>query len=251
MSGLDGLAFLVGIGLLVGVLIGCIGIGGVLLVPSLTYVGGMEVHVAIATCMFSYLFSGAVGAVAFARRGSIRWSMSGWLCVGAMPGAYLGAVSATAAPAGVLELLIAALAVLSGGHALMRGGDETASPHVLQPLALVAIGAVTGYGSAMSGTGGPLLLVPMLVWLKVPMLTAVGLSQVIQLPIATLASVGNLIHGRIDIIVALGIAGLLMLGVALGARIAHWVPAHVLRRIVAIVLIAVGATIAVRLLQGG
>jgi uncharacterized membrane protein YfcA len=58
---------LIPVGLLVGVLIGCIGIGGVLLVPSLVYIGGMDVHIAIASCMFSYLFSGAIGAFEFAR----------------------------------------------------------------------------------------------------------------------------------------------------------------------------------------
>jgi hypothetical protein len=109
---------------------------------------------------------------------------------------------------------------------------------------------VTGYGSAMSGTGGPLLLVPILVWLKMPVLTAVGLSQVIQLPIAALATWGNLVYGNVDIAVGLGIAILLMAGVAAGARIAHWVPARVLRRIVALVLLAVGALIVTRLSLG-
>ena len=61
------------LGLCVGALIGCVGIGGVLLVPGLVYLLAMDVQVAIATCMFSYLFSGAVGALEYGRRGSIRW----------------------------------------------------------------------------------------------------------------------------------------------------------------------------------
>ena len=35
--------------LIVGVLIGCVGIGGVLLPPILTYVGGLDLHLAMAT----------------------------------------------------------------------------------------------------------------------------------------------------------------------------------------------------------
>jgi len=209
----------------------------------------MQVHVAIATCMFSYLFSGAVGAVEYARRGSIRWSMSGWLCAGAMPGAFLGAVTVSVVPAVYLELLIAALILFSGAHALFRRAGS-AGGRVPGNAQLAVIGAVTGYGSAMSGTGGPLLLVPILVWLKMPVLTAVGLSQVIQLPIAALATWGNLVYGNVDIAVGLGIAILLMAGVAAGARIAHWVPARVLRRIVALVLLAVGALIVTRLSLG-
>lgn len=250
MSGLLVLLPMIGIGLLVGVLIGCIGIGGVLLVPSLTYVGDMQVHVAIASCMFSYMFSGAVGAVEYARRGSIRWSMSGWLCLGAMPGAYLGAFTVSVVSGRSLELLIAVLIVLSGINALFGGTEAEESAGSPGGAALGVIGAVTGFGSAMSGTGGPLILVPILVWLKFPVLTAVGLSQVIQLPIAALATAGNFVHGRVDMLVGAGIAVLLMAGVALGVRLAHWVPSSVLRRIVAVVLILVGALISARILFG-
>ena len=77
--------------MVVGVLIGAIGIGGVLLVPMLTYVLGISIHVAIATAMFSYLFTGIVGAFEYARRGSVNWSKGVWLCVG-------GCLAGTLAP---------------------------------------------------------------------------------------------------------------------------------------------------------
>ncbi len=235
------------IGLLVGVLIGCIGIGGVVLVPSLVYLGGMDVHVAIASCMFSYLFSGAMGAFEFARRRSIRWSMCGWLFVGAMPGAYLGALSLSLIPGIALELLIVCLMLFVGAHTLRNDGAQDLRDGDLSNHRLAFIGLVTGAGSALSGTGGPLLLVPILVWLQVPVLTAVGLSQVIQLPVATLATAGNFLHGSIDFAVGIGIAVLLMIGVALGARLAHKVSADSLKRLVATALLAVGALLLLRL----
>jgi uncharacterized membrane protein YfcA len=235
------------VGLLVGILVGCIGIGGVLLVPALTYIGGMDIHVAIASCMLAYLFSGLMGAVAFARRGSIRWSMAGWLCAGAMPGAYLGAAGVSLLPALALELLIAGLILFAGVHALASGAGGAGAERRLGPLPLVLIGMVTGFGSAMSGTGGPLILVPLLVWLELPILTAVGLSQVIQLPVAALATAGNLTYGRIDLAVALGVAVLLVAGVAVGARIAHRVSADALKRTVAMALMGVGMLIAGRI----
>lgn len=242
---------MIGIGLLVGVLIGCIGIGGVLLVPSLTYVGGMEVQVAIASCMLSYLFSGAVGAIEYARRGTVRWAMVGWLCLGAMPGAYLGALAVSIVSGRLLELAIAVLIVLSGLHTLLgRPGSEDSGP-APGAAALALIGGVTGFGSAMTGTGGPLILVPILVWLGTPVLTAVGLSQVIQLPVAALATAGNLAHGRVDILVGGGIAVLLMAGVMVGARLAHRLPASTLRRVVAVVLVGVGGMISARVVVAG
>lgn len=235
------------LGLLVGVFIGCVGVGGVLLVPGLVYLVGMDVQIAIATCMLSYLFSGAVGAVEYARRGSIAWSMALWLCVGAMPGAYLGAATVSVMPARWLEGIIAALVLFSGIYALTRQvpqGTGRAGPGAV---GLATVGAVTGFGSALSGTGGPLVLIPILVWMKLPLLTAVGLSQVIQLPIAALATVGNFQHGEVDVGASLAIAALLVLGVVAGARMAHRLPAGLLKRIVAGVLIAVGIAMAIRI----
>lgn len=226
--------------LLVGVLIGCVGIGGVLLVPGLIYVLGMDVQIAIATCMFSYLFSGAAGALAYARRGSIRWSMALWLCVGAMPGAYLGAATVSIMPARWLQATIAVLVLFSGVYALVRRVPERSAADPTGAVRLAVVGGVTGFGSALSGTGGPLVLIPILAWMNLPLLTAVGLSQVIQLPIAALASVGNFQLGEVDIGLGLVMAALLVLGVLGGARAAHRVPAVLLKRFVAGVLIAVG-----------
>ena len=50
-----------------GWLIGAIGVGGVLLVPLLVLVGGMDVAAATPVASFSFLFTGLAGAVAYAR----------------------------------------------------------------------------------------------------------------------------------------------------------------------------------------
>ena len=98
MSETQTIVLMVPIVLLVGVLIGSIGVGGVLLVPALTYISGIEIHIAIAACMLSYAFSGSVGAMIYARHKTIRWETGLWLCLGAMPGAYLGALVVSVLP---------------------------------------------------------------------------------------------------------------------------------------------------------
>lgn len=237
------LAVLGGFGVLVGVLIGGVGIGGVLLVPMLTFVFGVDVHVAIAAAMFSYLFSGMVGATIYARNRSIRWKMALWLFAGAMPAAFAGAMASSVVPPRGLEFLIALLIVFAGANALLTQGDDDRGGRLLNAVALAAIGAVTGFGSALTGTGGPLILVPIMVWLKVPALTAVGLSQAIQLPIAALATIGNFIYGSVDMTVGGVIAVALMAGASIGARLAHAVSQSTLRTVVAWVLVAVGLLI--------
>jgi len=238
---------LVGLGLAAGLLIGAVGIGGVILVPALVYFGGVPIHGAIAGAMMSYILTGLVGTIFYARARSIRWDMVGWLWAGAMPAALAGAFTANLISAVLLEVLIGLLTASSGLHALAsRPVDRASHTKSISNPALGLIGAVTGFVSAVSGTGGPLVLVPVLMWLELPVLTAVGLSQVIQLPIALLATAGNLSYGSLD----LTFGGLLATGLAIGAwagaTIAHTVPRALLRRMVSIVLVVVGVLIFAR-----
>jgi len=226
--------------LLVGMLIGSIGIGGVVLVPALSYVAGIEIHIAIAACMLSYAFSGLVGASIYAKHGTIRWATGLWLCIGAMPGAYTGAFVVASLPSRTITIIIALFIVFASVQALRKPSKQDEKERDQSKILLLLIGAVVGFGSSLSGTGGPLLLVPLLVWLQWPVLTAVGLSQIIQLPISALATLGNYLHGEIDVKLGLGIAAVMIVGVALGARLAHRLPASLLRRIVAVVLGVVG-----------
>lgn len=233
--------------LCVGVLIGGIGIGGVLLVPMLTYLSGIEIHLAIGVAMFGYLFTGLVGATIYARRGSIRWPMAIWLCAGAMPAAFAGAWAANALPGAALEIVIALFVKFAGANALRAGSGGPEHATRRHGAALAAIGAVTGAGSTMTGTGGPLILIPILLWLDVSALTAIGLAQAIQVPIAAFATAGNLAYGNFDLVLGVVVATGLAIGAFVGAHGAHLVPQVALKRLVALVLIAIGLAIAGRI----
>ena len=158
-----------------------------------------------------------------------------------MPGAFIGAAAISAVPDFALELLIAALIIGSALNSLRDRAPVGRESRTPAKSALVAIGIVTGIGSSMSGTGGPLVLIPILLWLHVPVLAAVGLSQVIQLPISAFATAGNIVYGTIDLAMAAVLSALLMIGVWFGARIAHRVSSKALKRFVSVMLLAVGA----------
>lgn len=226
--------------ILVGGLIGSIGVGGVLLVPAMTYLGDIAVHNAIAAAMFSYFFSGAVGAYLYASRGSIDWANGWWLCAGAIPGAFLGALLLSKLSSIVILSVIAIFVIAAGINALCTAPVNTLSPRFDGVIWLSLIGFIVGVCSSLSGTGGPLVLVPLLVWLQWPVITAVGFSQLIQLPISLLATAGNFQFGSVDFKLGFGIAMLMILGVAVGARLAHRLSAVFLRRLVGIFLSILG-----------
>ena len=65
--------------LVVGMLIGCVGIGGVLLTPALVYVGGLGFHLAAATSMWAFLFAGVAATSIYSKHGrSIGAWRRGW-----------------------------------------------------------------------------------------------------------------------------------------------------------------------------
>ena len=61
------------IGLLAGILIGTIGIGGVILVPLLSFVLGIDLHIAMSASSLSFLFPGIVATLTYANKRSIVW----------------------------------------------------------------------------------------------------------------------------------------------------------------------------------
>ena len=88
------------------------------------------------------------------------------------------------------------------------------------------------------------MLVPIFISMScLPVLVAVGLSQVIQLPVAIVATFGNLLYGQLDLELVGVLAVSLTMGSWYGAKLAHAVPRTTLRRIVSVVLVVVGAFI--------
>ncbi|MGI9316629.1 MAG: sulfite exporter TauE/SafE family protein [bacterium] len=232
---------------LVGVLIGGVGIGGVLLVPALKYLGDISLHVAIPACMLSYIVTGSVGAYIYAGHGSINWQLAARVCIGALPGAYFGAYLLPHINTLVLEAGIALLLITSGLFTLIDNGSSNGKKQV-GGLTLLFIGFVTGVGSALSGTGGPLLLIPILVWLKVAVLTAIGLSQAIQIPISLMATIGNVMYAEVDFRLGLTLAAIIVGGTVIGAKTVHLMPVGVLKKLVAGLLILVGVLMIAKLL---
>jgi hypothetical protein len=232
-----------------GLLIGCVGIGGVIVAPALVYVAGVAPRTAIATALCAFAVSGTIGLYAYAKAGSIRWRDAAFASLGALPCAFGGALLGNAVQPVWLELTVALLMMATGLYTLVRRHDAPGIGRPLSAASLTGIGAGTGLLSALTGTGGPLVLVPILLWLEVPVLAAIGLGQAIQLPVAAAATAGNLLAGALDLRLSLALAVGLSLGTGLGAKAAHALPTSALRKAVASLLVVLGAAILLRIAQ--
>ncbi|HRH90159.1 MAG TPA: sulfite exporter TauE/SafE family protein [Rubrivivax sp.] len=191
------------------------GIGGVILVPALTHSRGMPIDVAIGTVMFALVFSAPVAALAAVRRVRLARSPVAWLCVAAAVGAIVGTATLPWFPGRLLRLLVAAAALVSG--------------------------LLVGWASAVTGTGGPILLIPVLLLLGMSAPVAVGLALAAHVPIVYTASVVNYAAGRIDVALGATLGALLVAGTLTGMWLYARLSGRQLTVCVAWVLIAVGA----------
>jgi uncharacterized membrane protein YfcA len=232
----------------IGGLIGSVGIGGVLLVPWLTAVIGLGVRDAVAIAMASYIATGIVAIVQarFADNWTRLWSY--WpLVLATLPGAFLGGLAIAAIPERIALAVLALFLIATGAWALLRdrlGARSEPAGHPDWPT-----GMAGGFASALTGTGGPAVLTPILMWRGVPLLAAIALGQIVQLPIAAAATVGNLLAGPFDVGIAALVAAGLTPGVVLGRWTAKRLPVLLLARIVAALLIATGVLLVVRALR--
>lgn len=224
--------------LVAGLLVGLTGIGGVLLVPVLTGVAGLPLERAVAACMLGFLFSGLYAAFIHLRRAHLPARPVAVLCLAAAAGAALGAATLDWLPGTGVRLFVAALALGSGLHALLA---RPVSGERMPGAALLAfLGLIVGYGSAISGTGGPVMLIPVLLALGTPVAGAIALGVTAGLPITAAATAVYAAAGKIDVPLALTLAALLIVGTWAGAKFSARLSGRALTAAVAWTLVGVG-----------
>jgi uncharacterized membrane protein YfcA len=234
---------------LVGMLIGTVGVGGVLMVAYLALFAGLSIHEAAATSLFSFLFTGILGTVLYQRRGSIDWRISLPVCAAALVFGFCGAAVAARIDPRPLALVIALIIVGAGLYVLfpVKASSQFRDGRGWREQTLLAsVGAASGFGSGLSGAGGPIFSVPLMVILRYVPLTAVAASQVLQIFAAASGSLENLRHGFIDWGAAAVITVFELAGVALGVRLAHAASALALRRLAGALCIASGGFLLAR-----
>jgi uncharacterized membrane protein YfcA len=231
--------------LLAGALIGASGIGGVLLVPLLTRLGAVPLPQAIAASSLAFALPALV-ALGPLRRQRALAAQCRPLLAGAFAGGAAGALLVYHLPGSALMLGVTALVLFAGlrGLSAPAGADTGAGATPAAPLGTatwLALGVAVGIGSALTGTGGPVLVLPLLLLLRQPVMLAVVAAQAIQLPVALASSAMHAWAGRLDLQLAALCGALLLAGALAGQRAAAGLDHRQLQRVVSVLLLAVGA----------
>ena len=223
----------------VGGAIGLTGIGGVLMVPLLVYYAGLDVRDAVPASLAAFVFTGVAGswlqsrAIGGATRPHVALMATAGL--GAIGGVWLVERSDSAWP-----LTILALFTILSGLAGVWMKPALTTQRSLDTSAAAALGAPVGLFSALTGTGGPVVLVPVLMMMRLPAHFIVTLAQFIQIPIGVMATLTAIALGRGSVVLALLLGPALALGALVGSWLHARVPAAGLHKLLSILLILFG-----------
>jgi len=106
---------IVGVGFLIGILSGFLGLGGgVLLVPIMIAVWGIESHVAMATSLAVIVPTGIVSSLLYQHQGNLDLALAIKIAAGSIVGAYLGSTLACRLSAVALQKIFGGMLVIIG-----------------------------------------------------------------------------------------------------------------------------------------
>jgi len=242
---------------LVGFLVGMTGAGGgALMTPMLILLFGVKPSTAISSDLVAAVLMRPVGAIVHMTRKTVNYTLVGWMVLGSVPAALLGAYAlhlmgnSKAAEDNVEIILGAALLVGAAAMVLRYALDRRSGSSrqalirdvVVRPVPTVAIGAIGGFIVGLTSVGSGSLMIVLLLFLY-PMLGAnqlVGTDLTQAVPLTLAAALGALAFGHVEF----GVTASIVIGsvpaVLVGSLISSRAPDRYIRPVITFVIFVSG-----------
>jgi uncharacterized membrane protein YfcA len=245
------------LGAIAGFLAGLFGVGGgLVLVPVLLLLFDAQhfpaehvMHLALGTSMATILFTSLSSLRKHHQHGAVNWRVVRDITPGILLGTALGALLAASIPTRGLGMFFTLFVYFAAAQILFD-----VRPHASRQLPGVAgmtlTGMLTGWLSSLVSIGGGTIIVPFLLWCNVTLRNAIGTSAAIGFPVAVGGTIGYVVTGmNIPLLpnYTLGFVYLPALfwvalpsitTAPLGAKATHHMKVGLLRKLFAILLIA-------------
>ena len=250
-------------GLLVGVIVGLTGMGGgALMTPMLVFFFRADPLTAISSDLVASFVMKPAGALVHLRAKTVNLELVKHLCIGSVPAAFIGSWVVSVQPRGEaldsllktllgLALLLAAAGLVAralfqmwqNALPLGEGATRPSRPQVvLRPIPTIFLGAIAGFivGITSVGSGSIIIVALLLIYpgLKASALVGTDLTQAI--PLVGAAALGHLLFGDFSLDITASLLLGAVPGAFLGAQISSRAPGGVIRRALAVLLLASG-----------
>jgi hypothetical protein len=242
---------------LVGFLVGLTGAGGgALMTPMLILLFNVKPTTAISSDLVAAVFMRPVGAAVHLRKGTVNLRLVGWMVLGSVPMAFLGAFllhelgNSKGAQTNVEKALGAALLIGAAAMLLRYVLDSRAGERrqgvihgvTVKPVATVIVGMVGGLIVGMTSVGSGSLMIVLLLFLY-PMIGAnqlVGTDLTQAVPLTAAAALGALAFGHVEFGVTTSIIIGSVPAVLVGSLLSSRAPDRYLRPAITFVIFASG-----------
>jgi uncharacterized protein len=250
-------------GLLVGIIVGLTGMGGgALMTPMLVFFFGADPLTAISSDLVASFVMKPAGALVHLRKKTVNVGLVRLLCIGSVPAAFFGAwfISQFRGDTNLdstLKVLLGLALLVAAGGLVLRAlyqmwqnalplGEGAARPSrpdvVLRPVPTIILGAVAGFivGITSVGSGSIIIVVLLLIYpgLKASSLVGTDLTQAI--PLVGAAALGHVLFGSFSAAITVSLLLGAIPGAFIGAQISSRAPGGVIRRALAVLLLASG-----------
>src|ERR1700733_4177019 len=241
----------------VGLLVGLTGAGGgALMTPMLILLFGVKPSAAISSDLVAAVLMRPVGAAVHLRKGTVNLRLVGWMVLGSVPMAFVGAyllhlLGGSSAQQQHVEVALGA-ALLVGAAAMVfryildrrSGNQRVGIVHSInvRPVPTILIGMIGGVIVGLTSVGSGSLMIVLLLFLY-PMLSAgqlVGTDLTQAVPLTGAAALGALVFGTVPF----GVTASLVVGsvpaVLVGSYLSSRAPDRYIRPIITFVIFASG-----------
>jgi uncharacterized protein len=241
----------------IGFLVGMTGAGGgALMTPMLILLFGVSPAAAISSDLVAAVVMRPVGAVVHLRKGTVNLKLVGWMVLGSVPMAFLGAyllkvLGHTKAAQTNIEKALGAALLVGAAAMLLRLYLDRRKGHTRQgvvhgitvrPVLTVMIGMLGGVIVGMTSVGSGSLMIVLLLFaypvIGANQLVGTDLTQAVPLTIA--AALGALAFGHVEFSVTLSLIIGSVPAVLVGSLISSRAPDRYVRPVITFVIFASG-----------
>lgn len=241
---------LLAFGIIVGILSGLFGIGGgIVLVPSLIVIFGMNILDANAISLAAMLLPvGILGVISYYKAGLIKVRESLWIALGLFLGSFVGGEFAVNISEHLLAklyagiLLCIALSYFDIFSYFRKKKDPDLIEYNTKPLWMyLLVGMGAGIFAGLFGKGGGIVIVPLLiaVFHYDPKAAAATSLAALQLPVGLPSVIIYANNGHLNILYAGLIALGILAGAFFGSKLGVKLPSAIFKKVFAVFLLVV------------
>jgi uncharacterized protein len=253
-------------GVLAGIIGGMLGLGGgIIIVPVLHFLFTQQgfpaetiMHVVVTTSLATIIVTALSATYTHHQKGAVMWPTVNRFAPGILIGACVGAFVADSLSSNVLRIFFGVFEIMVAIQIglELKPGAKASLPGTT---GLVSSGVGIGLLSTLLGIGGGTLTVPFLLWCNVNIRNAVAISSACGFPIAVAGTAALIIAGWDNNNVpaysfsylywpaAVIIIAMTIFFAPIGARLAHYLPVAILKRIFSVILAIVGIRMLVQM----